>query len=63
MENFHEGLIEKIGNMAYDCESTYHGCSQCALIALQDGLGLGDKMSFKAASALPSPLPRKRDLR
>jgi len=37
---------------AYNYERQYHGCSQCALLALQELLGFEDELTFKAASSL-----------
>lgn len=54
-------FIEGVGNTAYEYEKTYHGCSQCVLKALQDQLGLGDGLTFKAASALTGGVGRMGD--
>ncbi len=37
----------------------FSGCSQSVLLALQDGLGIGDKASFKAASTLSAGVARQ----
>jgi C_GCAxxG_C_C family probable redox protein len=37
----------------------FSGCSQSVLLALQDGLGIGDKASFKAASTLSAGVARR----
>jgi C_GCAxxG_C_C family probable redox protein len=37
---------------AHDYELQFHGCSQAVLLALQEVLGIGDEVSFKAGSAL-----------
>jgi C_GCAxxG_C_C family probable redox protein len=51
-------LLVKIGETAYENEKVYHGCSQCVLAALQDHLGLGNRHSFKAATALAGGIAR-----
>jgi C_GCAxxG_C_C family probable redox protein len=51
-------LAATIGKTAYEYERVYHGCSQCVLAALQDGLKLGGRESFKAASALAGGIAR-----
>jgi C_GCAxxG_C_C family probable redox protein len=58
MNNVHADLPAKIGEVAYVYERTYHGCSQCVLAALQDHLGLGNRDSFKAATALAGGIAR-----
>ena len=45
-------LVEKIGILASEYEMRYHGCAQCVLAALQEGFGIADKLTFKAATGL-----------
>ena len=52
-----ESLIEQAGRKAFEYESTYHGCCQCTLLALQETLGLEDTLVFKAASCLMGMFP------
>lgn len=47
-----EQLLNNIQEKAAYYESTYHGCSQCTLQAIQEHLNLGDGAAFKSASAL-----------
>lgn len=58
MNKVHADLVAKIGEAAYVYERTYHGCSQCVLAALQDCLSLGNRDSFKAATALAGGIAR-----
>jgi len=51
-------LVAKIGEAAYAYEKIYHGCSQCVLAPLQDCLRLGNRDSFKAATALAGGVAR-----
>jgi C_GCAxxG_C_C family probable redox protein len=51
-------LITTIREKAYVYERTYHGCSQCVVAALQQGLGVGSQDSFKAATALAGGIAR-----
>jgi C_GCAxxG_C_C family probable redox protein len=51
-------IIKKTGNDAHAYETTYHGCAQCVLKALQENLDLGDDLTFKAASALAGGMAR-----
>jgi len=51
-------LLDEIGRTAHNYEKTYHGCSQCVLAALQEHLQIGDRESFKAASALAGGVAR-----
>ena len=55
-------LWEKIGAAAYNYEKTYHGCSQCVLAALQEHLQIGNKESFRAASALAGGVARMGEI-
>jgi C_GCAxxG_C_C family probable redox protein len=43
---------EKAYELGKEYEMTYTGCSQCALAALQDALGIKNEDIFKAATAL-----------
>jgi hypothetical protein len=45
-------LVEKIGILASEYEMKYHGCAQCVLAALQEGFGIVDMLTFKAATGL-----------
>ena len=47
-----EELLNKIERAAYDYEMDIHGCSRCALKALQEHLDLGDGISLKASTPL-----------
>ncbi|MBI3988729.1 MAG: C_GCAxxG_C_C family protein [candidate division NC10 bacterium] len=58
MSESHANLVTKIGEAAYEYERTYHGCSQCVLRALQDHLKLGNRESYKAATALAGGIAR-----
>jgi C_GCAxxG_C_C family probable redox protein len=58
MSAVHAALVARIGETAYVYERTYHGCSQCVLAALQDCLRLGNRDSFKAATALAAGIAR-----
>lgn len=51
-------LIEKVGRLAAEYEMKYHGCSQCVVAAIQEGLGLSDKSAFKAATGLAGGIAR-----
>ena len=51
-------LIDAAANAAFEYEKVYHGCAQCTLKALQQHLGLGDELTFKAASALAAGVAR-----
>ncbi len=58
MSAMHAALVARIGETAYVYERAYHGCSQCVLGALQDCLRLGNRDSFKAATALAGGIAR-----
>lgn len=58
MSTSHADLIARIGETAYEYERSYHGCSQCVLRALQDHLKLGNRESYKAATALAGGIAR-----
>ena len=53
-----EVLVKEIGRRAlfYD---KYSGCSQSVLLALQEGLGVGDIESFRAATVLSGGVARR----
>ncbi len=53
-----EVLVKEIGRRAlfYD---KYSGCSQSVLLALQEGLMIGDKESFRAATVLSGGVARR----
>jgi C_GCAxxG_C_C family probable redox protein len=51
-------LIEKIGILASEYEMKYHGCAQCVLAALQEGFGIVDVLTFKAATGLSGGIAR-----
>jgi len=52
-----EAMKEEARERAFKYESTYHGCSQCTMRALQEVLGLEDELVFKAASCLHGGMP------
>jgi len=58
MNKTHANLVAKTGQAAYEYERDYHGCSQCVIAALQDCLGLGNRDSFKSATALAGGIAR-----
>ena len=43
-------LMEKAFQLGFDYEKTYRGCSQCAIAAIQDTLGIREDNIFKAAT-------------
>jgi len=45
-------LLEKAYRLGFDYEQTYRGCSQCAIAAIQDVLGIREDNVFKAATGL-----------
>jgi C_GCAxxG_C_C family probable redox protein len=47
-----EKILDLIEKEALDYEKRYHGCSRCAMKALQDHLDLGDGSLFKASTPL-----------
>lgn len=57
-----ESLVRRIGDLAHYYELTYHGCSQAVLKALQDSLGIGDNLTFKAASGLAGGVARMGEI-
>lgn len=53
-----EDLVKQIGQMAHDY-MRYSGCSQSVLLALQEGLRIGNQSSFKAATVLSGGVARR----
>jgi C_GCAxxG_C_C family probable redox protein len=53
-----EELVGRIRRAAHNYDQ-YSGCSQSVLLALQEGLGIGDLNSFKAATALSGGVARR----
>lgn len=53
-----EELIRKIRRKALEYDK-HSGCSQSVLLSLQEGLGIGDKESFKAATVLSGGIARR----
>jgi len=45
-------ILDKVEKRAYELLDTYHGCSQCSLLAIQEVLGMRDDMMAKAAVVL-----------
>jgi len=45
-------LLEKAYKLGFEYEKTYKGCSQCAIAAIQDTLGIRDSSVFKAGTGL-----------
>lgn len=43
-------LMEKAFQLGFEYEKTYRGCSQCAIAAIQDTLGIREDNVFKAAT-------------
>lgn len=52
-----EAMKEEARKRGFEYESTYHGCSQCTMAALQEVLGLEDELVFKAASCVHGGFP------
>lgn len=50
-------LKKQAAEKARQYESSYHGCGQCTLKALQETLGLEDDRVFRAASCLQGGFP------
>jgi len=48
----HDSIVEKAYEAGRHYESTYRGCGQCAVAALQDALGIRNDDVFKAATGL-----------
>lgn len=53
-----ERLVEEIRRRAHRYDQ-YSGCSQSVLLALQEGLDIGDEASFKAATVLSGGVARR----
>jgi C_GCAxxG_C_C family probable redox protein len=51
-ESSKEELLDRIEKTAHDYEAKYHGCSRSVMRSLADHLGLGDSLTFKAATPL-----------
>jgi len=47
-----EELLNQVEEAAHNYEKEFHGCSRCALKALQDHFDLGDGATFKASTPL-----------
>jgi C_GCAxxG_C_C family probable redox protein len=45
-------LLEKAYQLGFEYEKVYKGCSQCAIAAIQDTLGIRDDNIFKALTGL-----------
>ena len=45
-------LTEKAFQLGFEYEKTYRGCSQCAIAAIQDTLGIREDNVFKSATGL-----------
>ena len=50
METTRKELLEKAYELGFENEKVYMGCSQCALAAIQDTLGIRDDSVFKAGT-------------
>jgi len=55
-------LIEEATNLAYEYQKKYYGCCQCVVKALDDSLGLGNGLTFKASTALSGGVAMKGEL-
>jgi len=55
-------MLDALEKRAYDCEFTYHGCSQCVLLALQEAFDLKDEAVFKASSGLGGGVGRMQSV-
>jgi C_GCAxxG_C_C family probable redox protein len=51
-------VLDLAEKKATECEFTYHGCSQCVLLAIQETFNLKDDIVFKAASGLGGGIGR-----
>ena len=49
-----EKVLDDVENAALDNEARFHGCSQCALEAIQNKLNIGTPLSLRSVSALAS---------
>jgi len=47
-----KSILDKVEKRAYELIDTYHGCSQCSLLAIQEVCGMKDDMLAKAAIGL-----------
>jgi len=56
-----KGAMQKVYELAHECEYTHHGCSQCVILALQDVLDLRDDGVFKAASGVSGGIGQMHD--
>lgn len=52
MEERKKDLLEKAYKLGFEYEKVYRGCSQCAIAAIQDTLGIRDDSVFKAGTGL-----------
>ncbi|MFW6151039.1 MAG: C-GCAxxG-C-C family protein [Chloroflexota bacterium] len=52
-ENIDDEMLERLERKAGDYEERSGCCAQGCLLALQEELGLGDTLTFKAATAMP----------
>ena len=51
-------ILDLAEKKAVECEFTYHGCSQCLMLAIQEVFDLEDDMVFKALSGLAGGIGR-----
>jgi len=58
VHNLDDEVVKKIRRAAHSYDQ-YSGCSQSVLLALQEGLGIGDIESFKAATVLSGGVARR----
>ena len=47
-----EALLQRIYDLGFEYEQKHRGCAQCAILAIQQGLGVKDAAVYKAASGL-----------
>jgi C_GCAxxG_C_C family probable redox protein len=52
MEQTTKELLDKAYQLGFENEKVYMGCSQCAIAAIQDTLGIRDDSVFKAGTGL-----------
>jgi len=52
MDQTTQGLLDKAYQLGFEYETTFRGCSQCAIAAIQDTLDIRDDIVFKAGSGL-----------
>jgi len=55
-------ILKNIEEEAYRIQLAYRGCAQTTLKTLQDNFGIGDLLTFRAASAFISGLGRRGDV-